>query len=173
MAKAISGVSSAGFHTALHPAASAAATFLAPCARGMFQRDARRFVLDEKLAPRLGMRGDAAIDAPRLLAEPLEKTGGILHLAGRLGIRLALLGGEQPRELILSSQQQSGGAFQHHTALHGRHFAPRAQRLYRALDGQRDDGGIRTRHVGDFLPRGGIANGDGFPARMPLAVDPR
>ena len=130
-------------------------------------------MLDEKLAPRLGMRSDTAIHAPRLFAEPLEKACGILHLADRLGIRLALLGGEQPGELILLRQQQRSGAFQHHTALYGRHLAPGALGLHRALDRQRDDGGIRTRHVGDFLSRGGIANGDSFAARMPLAVDPR
>ena len=119
------------------------------------------------------MPSDAAIDAPRLFAEPLEKAGGILHLADRLGIRLALLGGEQPGELILLRQQQRGGAFQNHAAFDCGYLAPGALSLHRALDGQRDNGGIRTRHVGDFLPRGGIANGDGFAARMPLAVDPR
>ena len=37
VASAMSGVSSAGFHTHAQPAATAAATFLAPCASGKFQ----------------------------------------------------------------------------------------------------------------------------------------
>ena len=119
------------------------------------------------------MRGDTTINAPRFLAEPLEKASGILDLAHRLGIRLALLGGEQPSERILLRQQQRGGAFQNHAAFDCGHLAPGALGPHRALDGQRDGRGIPTRDLGDFLRRGGIANGDGLSARMPLAVDPR
>ena len=135
-------------------------------------RDARRFVLDKKLAPRLGMRGDAAIHAPRLLAEPLEETCRILHFARRLRIRLALLGGKQSRELILAREQQRGGAFQNHAALNSRDFAPVALRLHRTLNRKRDGRSIRTRHIGNFFRRGGIAHADSFATRMPLAVHP-
>ena len=51
-------------------------------------------------------------DALGLLAEPLVERGGVGDLGPRLGERLALLGDEQRRELVLVLEHQVGQAAQ-------------------------------------------------------------
>jgi hypothetical protein len=54
----------------------------------------------------LRMRSDPAADATRLLPEPLKKTGGVFDLRNSLRVRLALLGGKQARDFILSANER-------------------------------------------------------------------
>ena len=62
-----------------------------------------RLLRHEDAPVRRGLRDRVAVDALRLLAEPLEEGGGVLDLRVRLGQRLALLGGEEERQVVARS----------------------------------------------------------------------
>ena len=86
--------------------------------------DADRLLEDDDPLVRLVRRDRVAVDALRLLAEPLEERGGVGDLAPRLGERLALLARQQPREVLLAARA-SGRASRRSTA--ARSFAVRAR----------------------------------------------
>ena len=96
IASAESGVCSAGFSTIVQPAASAGADLRVGIAAGKFQgvipavTPTGSFRHEDPLVgPR--RRDRVAVDALRLLAEPLVEGGGVRDLDARLGERLALL----------------------------------------------------------------------------------
>ena len=92
------------------------------------------------------LRGNrVAVDALRLLAEPLEERGRVGDLGARLGERLALLAGEQPRELVLPLQHQVREAAQDQRSLLG---GARTPRRLRALGR-----GDRAARLLDAVPR--------------------
>ena len=110
-ASAVNGVSSDGLITTVQPAASAGAHL----ARDHRRREVPRRD-DRADADRLLEREDAAIDRRRgdvvagdaapFLCEPFDEGGGVADLALRLGQRLALLGGHDPREIVLGGEDQ-------------------------------------------------------------------
>ena len=116
-ASADSGVCSAGFSTIVQPAASAGAVFRVGIAAGKFQGVIPAVTPIGCLSTRmrrsaLGAGIVSPYDALRLLAEPLVERGGVLDLGARLGERLALLGHEQAREIVLDGRASGrrGGA---------------------------------------------------------------
>ena len=117
IASAVSGVCSAGFSTIVQPTASAGADLRVGIAAGKFQGVmpavtpiASREHDDPPVGQRL--RDHAAVEALRLLAEPLVERGGVGDLGLRLGERLALLArrGALPGRRRAPASGRRGGA---------------------------------------------------------------
>jgi hypothetical protein len=106
-APARSGVCSAGFTTMVQPAASAGAGLARDHRRREIPRrdrgaDADRLLEDDQRASACVGESPRRRYALGLLGEPLDEARRVGDLAARLGQRLALLGGHQPRQVVLS-----------------------------------------------------------------------
>jgi hypothetical protein len=114
-----------------------------------------------------------AVDALGLLAEPLQEAGGVGDLDARLGQRLALLGGQERRQLLLVVHQPVGPAAHDARAVLGEHALPARQRALGGLDRAARLGRAHARDLGHGLLRRGVDHREGR-ARIgvdPLAVD--
>ena len=136
-ASAESGVCSAGFSTIVQPAASAGADLRVVIAAGKFHGVIPAVTptgcFEHEDAPIGQRRRDrVAVDALGLLAEPLVERGRVRDLGARLGERLALLGHQQTREIVLVLEHQVGQPPQHTRTLLRGAAAPGGQRAARA-----------------------------------------
>ena len=118
--------------------------------------DADRLLQDDDPLVGLVRRDRVAVDALRLLAEPLEERRRVGDLAARLRQRLALLAREQPCQLLLPLEHQVREPAQNRGALLGGAGTPgrigplgRLDRRPRLLDPV-------PRHVLEHLAGGGV-----------------
>ena len=173
-ASAVSGVCSAGLRTIVQPAPSAGAALRVGIAAGKFHgvmpgADADGLLgHDDAPVAHVGRDG-VAVDALGLLAEPLQEARRVGDLDARLGQRLALLGGQQRREVLLVLDHEVGPAAHDHRALLGQQPAPARQRALRGLDRAPRLGRAHAGHVGHDLARGGVDDGEGGAG---VGVDP-
>src|SRR5207247_7955419 len=116
-----------------------------------------------------GARDRGAVDALRLLAEPLVEGRGIGDLYARLGERLALLEREQRGELLLPLEHEVGEPSQDGRTLLRGAAAPRGKGLLSGLDRAARLRRAQARHRSDPVSGGRIDDGKGL-ARV--GVDP-
>ncbi len=95
-------------------------------------------------------RQDVAVDAVGLLAEPLEKAGGVGDLAARVGQRLSLLEGHQTGEALGLIAHRRGHGQENGAAIVRRPLRPVALGGARRLDGL---GHVGLRGIGDLGER--------------------
>ncbi len=96
-----------------------------------------------------------ALEQVRDAAGELDHLQPALHLAHRIGQRLAVLLGDELRERLLVLLQQREELLHHARAAQRRRVAPGGQRGLRGLHGRVDLGGVRERHaLGDGAGRG-------------------
>ena len=112
----------------------------------------------------------AAVEALRLLAEPLVERGGVRDLELRLEERLALLAHEERRQVVGALHHQVGEAAQDPRPVLRRPVLPGGQRPLGRLDRAARLGGAHPRHVGDRRARRRVDDREGG-AR--IRVDPR
>ena len=172
-ASAVSGVSEAGLHTTVQPTASAGADLARDHGGGEVpRRDGRHHadrLLDDDDA-RIGLEGrdGLAVDALGLLGEELDEAGGVEDLALGLGQRLALLVGEQQRQLVGVLDHQVEPAAHELGALLGQHLRPGRQRAVGGLDGGARLGLAEARHPGDDVAGRLVGDGQlGSPTHWP------
>ena len=117
------------------------------------------------------------MNAPRLLAKPLEEARRVVDLAGGLEVGLSLLGREEPGKLVAPRNQRRRRALQNLAAPGGRELAPATPGAGRPLDRRRDAPGIGTPHLGEQSAGGRIADSEPVAAAVtrlpPGAIDPR
>ena len=134
--------------------------------------DADRLAQHHDALVGLVARDQVAVDALGFLGEPLDEGGGIGDLALRLGERLALLGGHEPREVVRVQHDQVVPAAQEHRALLRGLRGPGREGGVRGGDGLFGRGGIERGHGAELAPVAGIVHGQCRAARRvePLAV---
>ena len=174
-ASAVSGVSDAGLHTTVQPAASAGPTLRVIMAAGKFHGVMAPDYADRLLDAhdtRIGLEGrdGLAVDALGFLGEELDERGGVDDLAPGLGQRLALLAGHQQRQLVGMIHHQVEPAAQDVGALLGQQLGPSGEGALGCRDGGFRALGIDQRHLGDLLAGGRIGDRKRRLAD-PLAVD--
>ncbi len=173
-ASAESGVSLAGLSTIVQPAASAGPALRRIIADGKFhgviaaQTPIGCLITTVRRPWPVG-RDDVAVGALGLLGEPFDEAGAVDDLAARLGERLALFGGHDPRELVRVLDDQLVPAPQDRGALAREQPRPLPERTLRGRHSLLDlrPGGARDR--GEQLAARGIAHIDGGSA---APVDP-
>ena len=106
------------------------------------------------------MGNDPPVNAPGLLAKPLEEARRIIDLAGGLEIGLSLLGRKEAGKLVAPRKQRHRRALQNLSARSRRNFAPATPGAGRPLDRRRDALGIGTPHLGEEVAGGRITDGD-------------
>jgi hypothetical protein len=97
--------------------------------------DADRLLDDDDALVGHGEGNGVAVDPLRLLGEPFDERGAVGDLAARLGERLALLGGEDLREILLVRHHQLEPLAQDRGALLACLRAPRRPGAVRGVDG--------------------------------------
>jgi hypothetical protein len=132
----------------------------------------------DRLAPELDLgvgqvRGDALDVRPLgFFGVELDEGGGIVDLAARLGDRLALLEGHDPRQVVLVGEDQLEPGAQERAA--GLREAPRPARKggMGGLDGVGALAGRKARDVADRGAGGRVGHGDrrAVARRAPAAV---
>jgi hypothetical protein len=118
-------------------------------------------------------RHDAAVDPAALIGEPLDDVGAGQHLPARLGERLALLHGQQPRDRVDALADQARRGAHHRGALVRGHEAPSIEAAPRRGQREIEVGGRRVGHATDALAGGRVDHVERLGARRvsPLVVD--
>jgi len=115
-------------------------------------------------------RQGLAVDALGLFGEPFDEAGRIGDLAAGLAKRLALLGRQQPSQVVLVRQQQVEPFAQDGAALLDRARAPGRPCRLRGGDGLARVGGVEVGYVGKFAARGRVVHGEAPARGYPAAV---
>ena len=113
------------------------------------RRHADRLLRDVDPLVRPRRRDRVAVDALRLLAEPLVERGGVRDLDARLRERLALLEHHEPREIVLVLEHEVGEPAQHASAILRRPRLPRGKRALGGGERASRLGRAHPRHLGD------------------------
>jgi len=124
-ASAVSGVSSAGLATTVHPAARSRGNLACEhCKRKVPRRDCRhdanRFLHDHHLLAAHGFRYEIAVGADRFLGEPLDVGRAIGDLTPGLMQRFALLAGDESRQILGVGDDQGVPSASATVPVHGR-----------------------------------------------------
>ena len=138
-ASAVSGVSLAGLSTTVQPAASAGDTLRVIIEHGKIPRrdraaDADRLLDREQPRIRPLGRNGFAIDAAGFLGEELDIGAADIDFAERLRQRLALLGGQDQREILAVGDDQVEPFAQDVGALLGGELGPGRKRALGGFD---------------------------------------
>ena len=135
------------------------------------RRDPDRLLDDDDALVGPGRRDRVAVDALRFLGEPFDERSAVGDLAARLGERLALLGGEDLREVLLVRHHQVEPLAQDARALLAGLRAPRRPGALGRIDGAPRLLGAQLRHRAEHTLRRGVAHRDRVRAAYPLAAD--
>jgi ParB family chromosome partitioning protein len=130
---------------------------------------AYRLLHDDDAPVRPRRRDGVAVDALGLLGEPLDVGGADLDFAFRFRERLALLGSEQQREVVLIRNNQLGPLAQNRRAFLAGLRAPGGQRALGRFDGAPRFRGAEVRHAAELLARGRVVHGKGL---LRIGADP-
>ena len=135
------------------------------------RHDADRFLDDDDALVGLVAGNGVAVDALGFLAEPFEERRGVGDFAPRFGERLALLGGHQPRQVVLVRHHQVEPAAHNGRALLGRLAAPRRKGARGGVDRPARFGAAQLRHRADDLAGRRVVDVDAVACVDPRAVD--
>ena len=122
--------------------------------------DADRHAEREELLARHLRRHGLAVQPPTLADEEVAGVDDLLHLAERLGVRLADLAGDEPRQRLLVGLDEPADVGDHAPARGRRQLRPVALRGAGGAAGVDERGGVAQPHLGDGLGGvGGVRRG--------------
>src|SRR5712692_5066800 len=171
------GVVLAGLSTTVFPAAIAGATLLAARVSGKFRHDgaanADRLAHHQSIGREVGQPDVLAVNLVGEVGEPADVLAEALGLEPRLQERLALLLGQDHRDLLDLAEHVLGGFVQNLAALVGGKPGPGCERFGRRLGGLVDVGRAAGGHLVDELACRRVADLIRFAGRSPrpLAFD--
>ena len=132
--------------------------------------DANRLARGKNTRAGFGRRNDFAVSALRLLGEPLNKAGGVFHLAFRLFQRLALFGSHQLRQPGFVVDHQLIPAIEDLGTRFGGLRAPGGESAFGGGDSLFGLGLARFRHGGQHFAGGRVQHIKGSRGAMPFAI---
>ena len=132
---------------------------------------ADRFLDDQQALVGLLVRDGIAVRALGFFTEPFEERRGVGHFAFRFGERFPLLGGHQPRQVLLAGEHQLEPAAHHSRALFRRLAPPFRKGARGGLDRPLRLGAAQLRHRSDDLAGRRVVDVEAIAPLDPRAVD--